>query len=39
MNKKYDLIIGCKTSDSQGLLKWLSAVDIPEQNYAKHVAL
>jgi len=39
MNKEYDLIIGCKTSDTTGLLKWLSAVDIPEQNYAKHIAI
>ena len=39
LNKKYDLIIGCKVSDFDGLPKWLSGWEVPEQNYAKFVAV
>jgi predicted transcriptional regulator YdeE len=39
MNTNYDVIIGCKTSDTEGLAKWLNEVEVPEQNYAKYVAI
>ncbi|QFR38919.1 AraC family transcriptional regulator [Candidatus Gracilibacteria bacterium 28_42_T64] len=39
MDKKYDLIIGCKVSDFTGLPKWLSSAEVPEQEYAKFVAI
>jgi predicted transcriptional regulator YdeE len=39
VNKNYDLIIGCKTSDPDGMAKWLNEVEIPEQNYSKYVAI
>lgn len=39
MNKNYDFIIGCKLDNNEGLPKWLSEVKIPEQKYAKYVAI
>jgi len=38
-NKKYDLIIGCKVSDFEWLPKWLSGWEVPEQQYAKFIAV
>jgi predicted transcriptional regulator YdeE len=38
-NKNYDLIIGCKVESLEWLPKWLSNIEIPEQDYAKFVAV
>ncbi|MCP4523072.1 MAG: hypothetical protein GY828_02530 [Candidatus Gracilibacteria bacterium] len=39
MKKNYDMIIGCKVESLDGLPKWLSSIEIPEQDYAKFVAV
>lgn len=39
MEKNYDMIIGCKVESLEWLPKWLSNIEIPEQDYAKFTAI